>query len=157
MRTRKIKEIVTHNPEGTLKWGARLAAQLREGDIICLSGDLGAGKTTLVKGIARGLKIKEVQVNSPTFILMNSYQGRLPLYHFDLYRIDGPKDILNIGYEEFLYSDGVSVVEWADKLGSLFPDDCVKIQLSMRGENERRLKVSSRGKRSRQIFERIKT
>lgn len=155
MQARKTKEVVTSGPEDSMKWGARLAAHLKGGDIICLFGDLGSGKTTLVKGLARGLKINETNVNSPTFVLMNAYHGRVPLYHFDLYRIDEPKEIFNLGSEEFFYDDGVSVVEWADKLGRLLPEDCLMIHLQSQNENERLLKISARGDRSRQIFDQI--
>ena len=152
---RKRKRIVTNSPQETKAWGAKLAALFNKGDIICLVGDLGSGKTTLVQGIAQGLKIKEAAVNSPTFVLLNSYEGRLPLYHFDLYRLEEASDILNLGYEEFFYGQGLSVIEWADKLGKLFPKDCLTIRFSVQNENERCLQLSAAGTRSQEILKHV--
>ena len=155
MKARRRKKVVTNNPAETVRWGMKLAAGLKGGDIICLVGDLGAGKTTLVKGIAKGLKIKETRVNSPTFVLLNTYEGRLPLYHFDLYRIDQPQDILDLGYEEFLFGSGVCVIEWADKLGALLPEDCLTIHMTAPQENERSLQITASAQRSRQVLKNI--
>ena len=138
-----------------MEWGRHLAAHLKAGDIICLSGDLGSGKTTLVKGLAKGLRIKESEVNSPTFVLMNCYQGNLPLFHFDLYRLDESIEMFNLGYEEFMYGEGIAVVEWAEKLGILFPQDCLMVRMQMQKENERLLEVSAQGDRSLKILDRL--
>jgi len=126
IRTNK-QMIVTNSPDETVRLGERLAKNFRSGDIVCFYGDLGSGKTTLIKGVAKGLKIKQAHVNSPTFVLLNIYQGRLPLFHFDLYRLEGFQGISSIGYEEFLYDDGVSVIEWADRLGPFLPDEFFNI------------------------------
>lgn len=139
--------ILSKNTEQTIALGERLAKHLKKGDIVCLQGDLGAGKTTFIKGVAKGLKIAPVKVNSPTFILMNAYQGRLPLYHFDLYRLEKMEEIGAIGYEEFLYGDGVSVIEWAERLGVLTPKEYLRVELKHKGENERSIKVSAVGKK----------
>ena len=139
--------ILSRHPDETQKWGARVAKHFSGGEIVCLWGDLGTGKTTLVKGIAQGLKIDPVKVNSPTFVLMNAYQGRLPLFHFDLYRLDEPGEILRLDYEEYFYDGGVTLVEWAPKLGSLCPPEYLRVELVHKGEHKRLLKISAVGER----------
>jgi tRNA threonylcarbamoyladenosine biosynthesis protein TsaE len=139
--------LVSRQPEETMKCGALLARHFQGGEIVCLSGDLGTGKTTLVKGIARALKINPLKVNSPTFVLMNAYQGRLPLFHFDLYRLDSEKEILRLDYEEYFFGEGVAVVEWAEKLGRLRPKECLQIELTHENDNRRLIKISSLSKR----------
>jgi len=126
----------------TIKLGKNLAKSLKPGDIVCLYGDLGTGKTTLVKGIAEGLKIKQDAVHSPTFVLMNVYEGKLPIYHFDFYRLDRVEEIQLIGFDEFLYGKGVSVIEWADRLNGLTPQDFLKVELKNKNHH-RMIQVSA--------------
>ena len=139
-----------------MKLGKKLAVLLSKGDIVCLFGDLGSGKTMFTKGIAQGLSIRKDAVSSPTFVLMNEYHGKLPLYHFDLYRLDNPQEILGIGYEDFLYGEGVAVVEWAEKLQTLLPKEFVRVQFFIKNENERRVEFSAVGKRAAKILGRLK-
>jgi len=153
MRTQKF---ISKSPEETIDFGKHLAGSLKEGDIVCFFGDLGSGKTTFIKGIAKGLKIVHTKVNSPTFVFMNVYQGRLPLFHFDLYRLDDIEGIISIGYDEFLYGDGVSVVEWADRLGSLMPDEYLKVDLIHKKVDERLIQLSAIGHRYQKIIEKVK-
>jgi len=111
------KQFETQSPEETLSLGEKIGRHLAGGDIVCLFGDLGAGKTTLTQGIARGLGVpKETYVRSPTFTLVNQYEGKLPVFHIDLYRIASSQDLENLGLEETLESGGVAIVEWAEKL-----------------------------------------
>ena len=147
----KVK-FISKSPGQTIALGARLARKLKKGDIVCLFGNLGTGKTTLTKGIAKGLKIRKETVNSPTFILMNVYKGKLPLFHFDLYRLDNLKEIAALGYEDFFYDNGVSVIEWADKLKNLLPEDCVAVHFFMKGRDRRVIELSATQKRSREIL-----
>jgi len=139
-----------------MKMGKKLAALLRKGDIVCLFGELGSGKTTFTKGIAVGLHIRKEAVNSPTFVLMNEYDGRLPLFHFDLYRLEETPEILSIGYEEFLYGDGVAVVEWAEKLKRLLPKEFIRVAFSVKKENERLIEFSALGARPKKILLKLK-
>ena len=143
----KAINVLSKSTDQTLELGEKLAKHLRKGDIVCLEGDLGSGKTTLIKGIAQGLKIAPEKVNSPTFVLMNAYHGRLPLYHFDLYRLEAIHEISSIGYEEFLYGDGVAVIEWAERLGQLTPKEYLRVELKHKSENERSIKLSAVGKK----------
>ena len=138
-----------------MEFGKRLARHLKKGDILCLYGDLGSGKTTFTKGIAQGLKINANKVNSPTFVLMNAYQGRLPLFHFDFYRLEEATEISAIGYEEFFYDNGITVIEWPQRLKSLLPSDYLGVKLTRKSEQQRAIEFSSRGKRSKEIVERI--
>ena len=136
----------------TAQSAKNLARYLKAGDILCLFGDLGTGKTTFIKGLAQALNVKEKDVNSPTFVLMNIYEGKLPLYHFDLYRLDNPREISRLGYEEFFYNDGVSVVEWAEKLGGLLPEEHLAIELTHEGRDKRRITLKARGARYEKIL-----
>ena len=123
----------------TKEYGYRLAEEAVPGQVIALIGDLGAGKTTLTKYIAEGLGVTE-HVQSPTFTIVREYHsGRMPLYHFDVYRIDDPDEMFEIGYEEYFYGDGLCVVEWADKIEELLPEDTKIIRLSYGGAEEERI------------------
>ena len=115
-----MASIISHNPQQTFEIGSRLAGELRPGAVLALAGDLGAGKTQLVKGLAAGLGI-ETEPTSPTFTLIHEYPGRLPLFHIDLYRLESAEEVLGIGIDEYLAGEGVTVVEWADKFAELMP------------------------------------
>ncbi len=146
--------IVSNGVKDTLGIGKLIAKNLRKGDIVCLFGQLGSGKTVLTKGIAQGLGIKKNRVISPSFVLIREHKsGRLLLYHFDLYRLKDPKDIMAIGYEEYLYDDGVSVIEWADRLKYLLPREFLKIELFLKPDSKRRLKFTAFGRRYKELLE----
>src|SRR5947207_9211067 len=114
--------ITSHSAAETMDIGRQLAATLKPGDVLALTGDLGAGKTCLVKGIALGLGIAQ-DVTSPTFTIIHEYRGgRLPLYHVDLYRLDSARQTVAIGIEDYLHPDGVTVIEWAEKIEPLLPE-----------------------------------
>ena len=130
----------------TRRIGASLGRHLEPGDILLLCGDLGTGKTCLTQGIAKGLGITEY-VRSPTFVLVSIHQGRLPLYHIDIYRLDQVAEVIDLGLEEYLAGDGVSVIEWADKALEVFPQSCLRVTLDYEGENERLLRLEPRGER----------
>jgi tRNA threonylcarbamoyladenosine biosynthesis protein TsaE len=143
-----MKKVLSQSAEDTLKFGKHLASLLKKGDIICFYGNLGAGKTTMIKGIADGLQVKSDYVHSPTFTLMNVYEhGRIPLYHFDMYRIEKPDQLFDIGYDEFLYGNGVSVIEWSEKFGPLLPKERFEIHLEHKGEDGREIGLKAIGKR----------
>jgi tRNA threonylcarbamoyladenosine biosynthesis protein TsaE len=150
----KTISVETKNPNETFRLGTQLARYLEEGDILCLFGNLGTGKTTFVKGIGKGLDISDKSVHSPTFISMNMYKGRLPLYHFDLYRLEDERELSLIGYEEFLYGDGVSLIEWADKMKSLLPKDCLKIEFEYTDPTTRSITFQAQGKKYEDLISR---
>lgn len=118
-----------NTPEDTAEWGRILGANLRAGDVIALVGDLGAGKTTLTQAIAQGMGIAD-DVTSPTFTLVQEYDGRVPLFHFDVYRIDADA-LLDIGFEDYFARGGVVLIEWADKILSLLPAENLTLELSI--------------------------
>lgn len=129
---------VIRNEQDTRKFGTELAQKLKPGDIIALIGDLGTGKTTLTKFIAEGLGITGM-ITSPTFTIVQEYtEGRLPLYHFDVYRINDPEEMYELGYEEYFFGQGVCVIEWADLIEDLIPGDSIQIRIEYgEGEDER--------------------
>ncbi len=135
--------VVSKSESETITLGEKIAKQLKPGDLVALSGDLGAGKTTLVKGIAKGLKVKNYKyVNSPSFVLVKEYKGKIPLYHFDIYRLDNLKDIEDIGYEDYLGRRGVVVIEWAKKMSRILPKKHLDVALKIKGPNERSINIS---------------
>lgn len=118
-----MREIVIGSEKDTEKLGQEIADSLKPGDVLALIGDLGTGKTTLTKYIAKGLGIKEM-ITSPTFTIVSEYDsGRLPLYHFDVYRLEGAEDMFETGIEEYFDKGGVCIVEWADMIAEILPDD----------------------------------
>ena len=128
-RIERIMIIETYSDRETFDFGLHLGEKAEKGAIFCLDGDLGTGKTVIAKGIASGLGITE-PVSSPTFTVVKEYnEGRLPLYHFDVYRIEDPAEMEEIGYEDYFFGNGVTVIEWADMIGSLIPKEAVRIRL----------------------------
>ncbi len=126
----KKMKIVIKNEEDTREFGIELAKKLKPGDVIALIGDLGTGKTTLTKSIAEGLGISEM-ITSPTFTIVQEYtEGRIPLYHFDVYRINELEEMYELGYEEYFFGQGVCVVEWADQIIALLPEDSIMIRIA---------------------------
>jgi tRNA threonylcarbamoyladenosine biosynthesis protein TsaE len=142
-----VVEILTKGPEQTAALGTALAGWLREGDVVLLHGDLGAGKTVLAKGIAAALRVDGV-VSSPSFALVNEYESGLfapvsRLYHIDLYRLHGEDDLASIGFEEYIAPvDGVTVIEWPERAGSSLPDRYLLIEITAAGESRRRVRIT---------------
>lgn len=135
-------KIISKSVDETIDIGSKLARTLKPGDVVALIGDLGAGKTVFTKGIARGLGVKNVRyVNSPTFVVIKEYKGKIPLYHFDLYRLDKTTVLDAENYEEYFYGDGVSVVEWAEKIGKLLPKRHIEVRLSVVNEGSRKIEI----------------
>jgi len=126
----------------TAKFGHILARLALPGDVICLSGDLGAGKTTLTQQLARGLEVPEsCYVTSPSFSIMQEYPGRIPLYHFDFYRLSDETEIEDLGFEEFFYHSGLSVIEWSERAGSLIPDTRLLLKMTIENESARGVEI----------------
>ncbi len=141
-----ISDIMTSSPEQTLAFGRRLSAILAPGDVLCLYGNLGAGKTCLVQGMAEGLGAEDRAV-SPSFTLVNEYPGRLPLYHFDCYRLKSASELDMIGYDEYLGMEGVVVIEWAERIAERLPEERLDIRLGRVSDNERKITMEPRGQR----------
>ena len=133
-------EFITHSPEETEKIGEALAKSLRPGTILAYRGDLGAGKTAFTRGLARGLGCKET-VTSPTYTIVNEYLGgRLPLFHFDMYRLASSDDLWDIGWEDYLEREGVCAVEWSENVQDAM-EDAVTVTIEKLGENTRRITI----------------
>lgn len=149
-------KIISHSVADTLKIGQAIAKNLQKGNIVCLFGDLGSGKTALTKGIAAGLGVKKNIVISPSFVLIRQYHtGRIPLYHFDLYKLDAPRDLLALGYEGYLYDEAVSVIEWADRLKYLLPQEYLKIKLYIKGDKQRLVEMTAHGRGYKGVLSKI--
>jgi tRNA threonylcarbamoyladenosine biosynthesis protein TsaE len=144
--------VVSHGADDTAHLGETLGRLVRAGDFIALSGDLGSGKTHFTQGLARGLGVgPEVCVASPSYTLLNEYMGRIPLYHFDLYRLDGDGDVRELGFDEYFSGRGVCVVEWADRLHSELPDEYLKIIFTVTGDTIRRIGFIGEGSRYEEL------
>lgn len=136
-----MKKIISHCPEETQKIGRDIAKRLKKGDIVAIFGELGAGKTCLVQGIIQGLDIDE-WASSPSFALINEYHGKFPVYHLDLYRLKSMEEVLALGIEEYLFGDGVAIIEWADKIKDLIPPGYIGIDIFPLDENTREIIIS---------------
>lgn len=137
--------LISKNPEETRQIGQILGELAQPGDIILLSGDLGVGKTCLTQGIAWGLGSQEYAL-SPTFVLMRELHGRLPLYHIDLYRLDQIQEVSDLGLDDYLFGQGICVIEWAEKGLSVLPEEHLLVQITYTEDNQRNLELKSRGR-----------
>lgn len=137
-----MRKFLSKSAEATIEFAAKFAKALKPGDIVALIGNLGAGKTTFTKGIAKGLGVKDYRhVNSPTFVLIKEYKGKIPLYHFDLYRLDNIKDIEDLDSDGYFFGKGITVIEWADKCKALLPKKYIRIDFRSKGESEREITI----------------
>ena len=141
LSTRRM--VMTRSPRETQAFASKFAKELVPGDVVRLDGDLGSGKTVFVKGLARGLGLADANaVKSPTFVLMHIYKARVPLYHFDLYRLEGAAEIESIGLEEFTHdSSAVICVEWAERGAAFFPKSSYRVRLAITGETTRQITI----------------
>lgn len=146
-RNRIMKIIETYSPEETFQAGKRLGEQAGKGQVYCLDGDLGVGKTVFIQGFAKGLGIQS-DVNSPTFTIIQQYEeGRLPLYHFDVYRIGDISEMDEIGYEDCFYGEGVCLIEWASLVEEIIPETAIEIRIEKdleKGFDYRKITVEER-------------
>ena len=145
--------IYSQNEEELISIGQKLGRLLNSGDIIVLSGDLGAGKTTLTKGIAKGLDVSQM-IKSPTYTIVREYEGRLPLYHLDVYRIGDIEEMDEIGYEDYFYGEGVCLIEWADLIQEILPPDVIAIEIEKnleKGFDYRKITISDPEEKKAQL------
>lgn len=132
--------------EQTETLGRTLGMVAAPGDVITLAGPLGAGKTALAQAIARGLGVApDIYITSPTFSLLHEYRGRIPLYHMDLYRLTGESEIESLGFPEYFYGDGLTVIEWPERLGSFMPAERLHVELAISGETSRNVRLTGFG------------
>jgi tRNA threonylcarbamoyladenosine biosynthesis protein TsaE len=151
-----VIELGVRNAGDMRALGEAVGSMLEGGDVVSLTGDLGAGKTTFVQGAARGLGVDDAHVVSPTFTLVRHYRGRVRIYHLDVYRLDRVQEVIDIGFEEYLDPDGVAFVEWGDAIEGLLPESYLEVELWTRVEDEGRLVfVSASGDRWNSRWERL--
>ncbi len=131
---------VTKTAEETITLGKRIGEKLTPGTVLALEGTLAAGKTTITKGIAEALGITE-NITSPTFTLISEYEGRLPLYHMDVYRLDSAEDFINLGTEDLLYGKGISIIEWSEKVRSELPKSTITVSLEIQQDGSRTITI----------------
>lgn len=132
----------TTSAEETVELGKKIGSFLKKGDIIAMQGTLGAGKTTITKGIAQALGINET-ITSPTFCLISEYEGKMPLYHMDVYRLDGAEDFANLGTEDMLYGEGVSIIEWSEKIMEELPHKTIILKLEPHDDGARTITIEN--------------
>lgn len=134
--------VFTKSRDETIKLGEEIGKRVQPGDVIAMEGTLASGKTTLTKGIAIGLSVEE-SVTSPTFTIVSEYYGRLTLYHVDVYRLDSPEDFINIGGEDMLYGNGITIIEWSEKVRNLIPSSAIKIVMNITGPESRKIEIEN--------------
>ena len=139
-------KITTRSPEETKHVGRSLGGVFLEGDLVALTGGLGSGKTTLIQGICEGLGVQE-KVTSPTYVIITNYKGRIPVNHFDLYRLEKREEFIDLGYEDFFFNKSVTLIEWSDKINDLLPSKRIDILLSRLKKNEREIVITSFGRK----------
>jgi len=126
----------TETSDETVALGRAIASQLKHGDVVAFYGDIGAGKTTMIKGVAAGLRVADV-VKSPSFVIMTEYAGRLPVYHIDLYRLNENTDFGAIGLDSYIEGEGVCLIEWAERAEEMLPEKAVRVRMSVEGEGRK--------------------
>ena len=132
----------THSADETTALGYKIGKKLKKGDIIAMQGTLAAGKTTITKGIAQALDISE-EITSPTFCLISEYYGKMPLYHMDVYRLDGTEDFINLGVDDMLYGDGVCIIEWSEKIMDELPKTTIILRILPQDDNSRKIEIEN--------------
>ena len=149
--------VFSGSPRQTMSWGTRLGKLLEGSEIIALIGELGVGKTCFVRGVTRGLEVgKDAWIRSPSFTLINEYHGRLPVYHIDLYRIETRAQVQGLNLREYLYSDGVSLIEWFENLPADEVDEYLELRIAYADGNRRQLTFSPYGERYKEIVESLR-
>lgn len=140
-------KVICYSEEETIALGESLGRSLKKNSIVSLFGDLGAGKTTFVKGVVSGATgLEGAAVNSPTFVYLNIYEGSIqkdsiPVYHFDLYRLSGEEEFLSMGFDEYLFGDGIACIEWSERIAALLPDECIVVEIRPISPDEREITI----------------
>lgn len=156
MKEKELTYVSTSDVE-TVEFGRKVATFLREGDVLALVGELGSGKTWLTKGIALGLGISpHMVVTSPSFALVNEYEGRCLLYHMDVYRLQSVSEFIDAGLEEYLYSGGVAVMEWADRWPEILPEETLKVTFSIIDDRQRKIRLHGSHARAAEIIDNLR-
>jgi tRNA threonylcarbamoyladenosine biosynthesis protein TsaE len=148
----------TGSPSDTIRLGKQIGRLLQRGDVVALVGELGAGKTRLISGLAQGAGVqKSDYVSSPSFTLINEYRGKIPFYHIDLYRLEKEQDAEELGLEEYFYGDGITALEWADRIPSLLPIGVLLIHVRYSGKKTRTIEMTGQGQRYEELITEIES
>jgi len=146
------------SPSETIRIGKTIGSSLQAGDVVALMGELGAGKTQFIKGLAQGVGVgKSAYVSSPSFTLINEYKGEIPFYHIDLYRLEEEKEAEELGLEEYFYGDGITAIEWADRIPSLLPGELLRVNIHYTGKQTRSIELAAKGKRYLNLLNQIQS
>lgn len=151
----EMLDLMSHSNTETERLGKKLGELLRPGDVVSLEGGLGVGKTCLARGIAAGLRVTD-PVRSPSFTLVNEYAGTIPMFHIDLYRVEGKGELATVGLDEYLDKEGVAVIEWPERAGSLLPEQNLTVTIEWEDETDRRLLIQPHGKRYEDIVAQLR-
>ncbi len=146
-RLSNVLEWISRSPDETKRWGEKLAAALQPWDVLALTGEIGAGKTTFVQGVARGLEVPDGTVASPSFVLVREYSGRIPLIHADLFRLENLPEAATVGLEEYYEGDGGTVIEWANRIPEILPEEFLEVRFQVVDPETRRLNLVPHGSR----------
>jgi len=155
-----MNKLVFHSrtPSETVRLGKMIGCLLKRGDVVACIGELGAGKTQFIKGLAQGIGIqKSAYITSPSFTLIQEYEGRIPFYHIDLYRLGDVKEAEGLGLEEYFHSNGITAMEWADRILPLLPEEWLEIHIHGTGKKTRSIEVMGKGKRYLSLINRIRS
>lgn len=140
-----MKELMSHSSEETIAYGKEFGLSLPENSVVCFFGDLGAGKTTFIKGLVQGFSgYPQEQVNSPTFVYLNIYTGKKTVYHFDLYRLKSSDEFLSMGFDEMFQASGLCLIEWSEKIEEMLPENCIHVSIEQISEFLRTIKIDYR-------------
>lgn len=140
--------VYSKSPSETIRIGKAIGGRLQPGDVVALIGELGAGKTQFIKGLSQGAGVeRSAYVSSPSFTLIREYKGKMPFYHIDLYRLEEEKDAEELGLDEFFHGEGITAIEWADRISSLLPGEFLRIQIHDAGKQTRSIELVAKGKR----------
>jgi tRNA threonylcarbamoyladenosine biosynthesis protein TsaE len=145
------------SPSETIRFGKQIGRLLQRGEVVALTGELGAGKTQLIKGLAQGAGVRRsAYVSSPSFTLINEYKGSIPFYHIDLYRLKKEKEAEDLGLEEYFRGEGITAIEWADRITSLLPEDHLRIHIYYTGKKTRSIELVAKGKRYEELLKKLR-
>ena len=150
------KTFTTNNPEETKCLGEKTGRFLKEGDVVALIGNLGVGKTVIANGLCAGLGVNEDYITSPTYTIINQYDGKIPVYHIDLYRLNDSKELYNLGWDEYIYGNGACIIEWADKAGERLPEEYLMVNIEVIGQEKRKITLQEKGTSYKSLLERVR-
>jgi len=146
----------TNSPEETICLGRKIGELLEAGGVVALIGNLGAGKTVIANGLCTGLGVKENYITSPTYTIINQYDdGRIPVYHIDLYRLKNSSELYNLGWDEYIYGHGACVIEWADKAAEMLPEEYLMVNIKVTGTNKRQINLQAESSSYKSLLERL--